>query len=89
MSTLTFDLPTQTATKLATLEQQHGERLRNVLGLVVTKLLEKIEKAPETELDALEEAFCANDTAPVKAVDFHTAATYVLDKNRELYQRLA
>jgi hypothetical protein len=88
MNTLTVELPEQTAVKLATLEQHHGERLRQVLGLVVTSLLEKIEKAPETELHALEAAFTASSTT-LKEVDFQTAAAYVLANNHELYRRLA
>jgi hypothetical protein len=90
MKTLTVELPNQAALKLASLEEQHGERVRQVLAQVVVDFLEKIEKSPETALRALEETYGKQaEQTPVKEVDFQTAAAYVVDKNLELYKRLA
>ncbi len=89
MKTLTVELPLQTASKLETLEQKHGERLRQALGRMVTTVLEKIERAPETDLQSLEQAVVSAIDDDDNDAEFLARANYILDKNAELYRRLA
>jgi hypothetical protein len=92
MKTLTLELSNQAAVKLEKLEQQHGERLRHILGKIVLSVLDRVEKAPDTELRSLEEILNAAEQQERKdpsTIDFQTAASYVVDTNIELYKRLA
>jgi hypothetical protein len=86
MTTLRLELPLETAMKFNQLEQQHGEKLRQVIGLTLNKLLEKIERTPNVELDMLGETLAFDDEDELEDA---AIADYLMQKNAELYRRLA
>jgi len=88
MRTLTVELPTQAATKYEALEQKHGEGIKQLLGNVLLRVLEKIEHSNEFDLKTLEEKLTfAEDEDDER--EFQELANYIVDKNAELYRRLA
>jgi hypothetical protein len=88
MKTLTFELPTQVALKYEELEQKHGEGIRRLLEKVFLRALEKIERSNESDLKTLEEKFALLEDEDDER-EFQQLANYIVEKNAELYRRLA
>ncbi len=86
MRILTLELPTQAAVKFEALEQKHGEGIKQLLGNVLLRALDKIEHSNDLDLKSLEQRL----TFAVDEDDeFRELAEYIVEKNAELYRRLA
>ncbi len=88
MKTLTIELPVQIALKYEALEQKHGEGIRQLLEKLILKMLEKIERSTEMDLRTLEEEFNLMEDEDDER-EFQQLANYIVEKNAELYRRLA
>jgi hypothetical protein len=86
MKTLTFELPPQAALKYEELEKKHGEAIKQLLEKVFLKTLDRIERSDESDLEAIEEKLTLLEE---DEREFLELASYLLEKNAELYRRLA
>jgi len=86
MKTLTFELPAQAASKYEALEQKHGEGVKRLLEKVFLRTLEKIESSTELDLKTIEEELMLSED---DEREFRELASYIVEKNAELYRRLA
>jgi hypothetical protein len=86
MKTLTFELPAQVALKYEELEKKHGEGVKKLLEKVFLRTLERIERSNESDLEAIEEKLTLLEE---DEREFLELASYIVEKNAELYRRLA
>lgn len=86
MKTLTFELPAQAALKYEELEKKYGEGVKKLLEKVFLRTLERIERSNESNLEALEEKLTLLEE---DEREFLELASYIVEKNAELYRRLA
>jgi hypothetical protein len=86
MKTLTFELPAQAALKYEELEKKHGEGVKKLLEKVFLRTLERIERSNESNLEAIEEKLTLLEE---DEREFLELASYIVEKNAELYRRLA
>jgi hypothetical protein len=86
MKTLTFELSAQAAFKYEELEKKHGEGVKKLLEKVFLRTLERIERSNESDLEAIEEKLTLLEE---DEREFLELASYIVEKNAELYRRLA
>lgn len=86
MKTLTIELPPQAALKYEELEKKHGEGIKQLLEKVFVRALERIERASESDLETIEEKLTLLEE---DEREFLELANHVVEKNAELYRRLA
>jgi hypothetical protein len=86
MKTLTFELPPQAALRYEELEKKHGEGIKKLLEKVFLRTLERIERSNESNLEAIEEKLTLLEE---DEREFLELANHVVEKNAELYRRLA
>jgi hypothetical protein len=86
MKTLTFELPAQAALRYEELEKKHGEGVKKLLEKVFLRTLERIERSNESNLEAIEEKLTLLEE---DEREFLELASYIVEKNAELYRRLA
>jgi hypothetical protein len=86
MKTLTFELPPQAALKYEELEKKHGEGVKKLLEKVLLRTLERIERSNESNLEAIEEKLTLLEE---DEREFQELASHIVEKNAELYRRLA
>jgi hypothetical protein len=86
MKTLTFELPPQAALRYEELEKKHGEGIKKLLEKVFLRTLERIERSNESNLEAIEEKLTLLEE---DEREFLELANYIVEKNAELYRRLA
>ena len=86
MRTLTIELPPQAALRYEELEKKHGEGVKKLLEKVFLRTLERIERSPESNLEEIEEKLTLLEE---DEREFLELANYVVEKNAELYRRLA
>ncbi|HKQ74372.1 MAG TPA: hypothetical protein VJ810_11830 [Blastocatellia bacterium] len=86
MKTLTLELPAQAAAKYEELEQKHGEDIKRLLEKVILRTLENIDSSTELDLKTLETKLTLSED---DEREFRELASYIVEKNAELYRRLA